>query len=150
MDNLKFPLLNCKQIWNAPFHVSSVIFPLLISFEYGMILNSHIWCTAVADKTTSFLQLCWPWELLHPMITSLFAWKFHDINDLKMEVEIILWNFLSQLVFVLKEVEVVREKGESLKWACAERLCRKGAKMLKVFLRKNFCVAKTLYYLCEE
>ena len=81
--------------------------------------------------------LYWPPDLLRPMITSFSAWKIHyDINESKMEVAIIFWNFHSQLGFVVKEVKDVREKGESLKWACAKRLCRKGP--------------KTLCYLCEE
>ena len=50
------------------------------------------------------------------MVTSLSALKFRfDINDSKTEVAIIFWNFHSQLEFVVKEVEGVREKGESLK-----------------------------------
>ena len=111
-------------------------------FMYGV--------SSLVDKTTSSVELYWLSELLCPMITSLSAWKFHyDINDSKMEVAIIFWNFHSQLGFVVKEVEDVREKGESLRCACAERLCRKGAKMSKVFFRKSFCMAKTCY-LCEE
>ena len=111
----------------------------------------HLWCSALADKTTRSVELYWPPDLLRPMITSFSAWKIHyDINESKMEVAIIFWNFHSQLGFVVKKVEDVREKGESLKWACARRSCRKGAKMSKVFFRKNFCVAKTLSYLCEE
>ena len=30
VDDLKLLLLNCKRILNAPFHISSLIFPLLI------------------------------------------------------------------------------------------------------------------------
>ena len=95
--------------------------------------------------------LYWPPDLLRPMITSFSAWKIHyDINESKMEVAIIFWNFHSQLGFVVKEVEDMREKEESLKWACAERSCRKGAKMSKVSFRKKFYMAKTLCYLCDE
>ena len=94
-----------------------------------MILFSHM-VLALSDKTTSSVEIYWLSELLHPMITSLSTWKFHyDVDDSKMEVAIIFWNFYSQPGFVLKEVEVVREKGESLKWTCAKRLCRKKAKM---------------------
>ena len=61
------------------------------------------------------MELCWPSKLLCPIITSLSARKFHDdINDSKMEVAIIFWNFHSELEFVVREVEDVREKGESL------------------------------------
>ena len=80
-------------------------------------------------------NFCALWELhcllvKFIMIMSLSSCKFHnDIHDSKMEVAIIFWNFYSQPGFVLKEVEVVREKGESLKWTCAKRLCRKKAKM---------------------
>ena len=77
---------------------------------------------------------------------------YNDIHDSKMEVAIIFWNFYSQPGFVLKEVEVVREKGESLKRTCAKRLCRKEAKMSNavavfwvsfwVFKKKNFCMVE--------
>ena len=113
-------------------------------FLCQLILNTawfyvHVWCSALADKTTSSVELYWLSELLCPMITPLSAWKFHYvIKDSKMEVAIIFWNFHSQLGFVVKEVEDVREKGESLKWACAERSFRKGVNMSKVFFRKNF------------
>ena len=84
---------------------------------------------------TGSQNFCALWELHcllvnFIMIMSLSSCNFqNDIHDSKMEVAIIFWNFYSQPGFVLKEVEVVRAKGESLKWTCAKRLCRKEAKM---------------------
>ena len=117
-----------------------------VNFEYCMILCSRM----VFSSCRQDNQFCGAiLQLLCPLVTSLSAWKFHyDINDSKTEVAIIFWNFHSQLGFVVKEVEGVREKGESLKWACAERLCRKGAKMSKVFFyEKLLCGKNFVLYL---
>ena len=46
----------------------------------------------------------------------------------------------------MKEVEDVREKGESLRCACAERWCRKGTKMSTVFLGKAFAWQKRVIF----
>ena len=82
---------------------------------------------------TGHLNFCALWKL------HLSAWEFHyDIIDSKVEVTIIFLNFHSGLVFVLKEVEDVWEKGKSVKWTCAKRSCRKGQKCQKCFLGKTF------------
>ena len=90
-------------------------FPLLINFEYCMILCSCV----VFSSCRQDNQFC----------GAILA----IINDSKMEGTIIFLNFHSGLGFVLKEVEDMWEKGESVKWTCAKRSCRKGEKMSKVF-----------------
>ena len=125
-------------------------FPLLINFEYCMILCSCMVFSSCRQDNQFCGAMLAIW-ILRPVITSLSPWKFHyDINDSKMEVTIIFLNFHSGLGFVLKEVEDVWEKGKSVKWTCAKRSCRKGAKMWKVFFRKNFLVAKAVCYCYEE
>ena len=115
-------------------------------------LYVHVWCSALADKTTSSVELCWPSKLLCPMIASLSARKFHDdVNDSKNgSGSYILELSFSAWICSEKGGRCVRKKekvwSEPVLKGCAE----KGKKCQKYFSWKNFCVAKTLYYLCEE
>ena len=102
VDNLKFPLLNCKQIWSAPFHTNLWYFPMMINFEYCMILCARMVFRLCQQDYQFFGAILVVWTLGGPMITVLPAWIFHYDIDSKVEVAIILWNFYSQLEFVLK------------------------------------------------
>ena len=74
----------------------------------------------------------------------------NDIHDSKMEVAIIFWNFYSQPGFVMKEVEVVRAKGEKSEVNLCQKVVQKRSKNVKcgcrffllLFFFFNFCMVK--------